>query len=208
MPPCSAHRGTLVTVASTTPHAARGFHLLCVKILIPLAILFLIVGICTAVTNDDSEPVKSTSPSVQPTRPSINPTPTRYSPPPTRRPPSPTRSIPTRTSRPTPTAINEDEHQLWLAWPDHYDDLQGLLEDMDKNSKSIMADGILDASDLASLCPALSGWERRLNPIAQFMSDYRATDPDTIEQNTPLQRMEEALTVARDHLNNSRALCN
>lgn len=79
--------------------------------------------------------------------------------------------------RPTPTAINEDEHQLWLAWPDHYDDLEKLLREMETNSNSIMA-------------------------------EYRATDPKTIEENTPLQNMEEAVGVALDHVNNSKALCN
>ena len=115
---------------------------------------------------------------------------------------------PTQQLKPTPTAINEAEHQLWLAWPDHYDDLQNLIEDMEKNANSIMADGILDSNDLINLCPAISGWEQRLDPIAKFMAEYRATDPSTIEENTPLQNMEEAVGVAHEHINNSKALCN
>ena len=115
---------------------------------------------------------------------------------------------PTQQVRPTPTAINETEHKLWLDWPDHYDDLEKLLREMETNSNSIMADGILDSNDLISLCPEISGWEQRLNPIAKFMAEYRATDPKTIEENTPLQNMEEAVGVALDHVNNSKALCN
>ena len=117
---------------------------------------------------------------------------------------------PTATSKPrlTPAAINEAEHKLWLAWPDHYDDLRNLTGEMEANAQSIMADGILDETNLMNVCPEISGWEQRLNPIAKFMAEYRAIDPDTIEQNTPLQNMEKAIALAQEHINRSRAFCN
>ena len=117
---------------------------------------------------------------------------------------------PTATSKPrlTPAAINETEHKLWLAWPDHYDDLANLLEDMETNSNSIMWDGVFDSLDILTLCPEISGWEQRLDPIAKFMAEYRIADPKTIEENTPLQNMEKAVGIAIDHVNNSKTLCN
>ena len=79
---------------------------------------------------------------------------------------------------------------------------------MEANYNLAIADGIVNTNDLTIICPEISGWEQRLNPIAKFMRDYRATDPKTIEENLPLQRMEEAIELAHEHISNSKALCN
>ena len=182
------------------------------KILFLLAILAMI-GTCTALALRDNNNYiapnvpagrtpSTTNQSTRSTSPPSTRTSSTYSPTATSRP------LATRSAKSTPTATNEYEHQLWLAWPDHYDDLADLIEDMEANYNTVIADGILDANDLIIICPEISGWEQRLNPIAKFMSEYRATDPKTIEENTPLQNMEEAVGVALDHVNNSKELCN
>ena len=177
------------------------------KIVIGFVLILVLMGTCIAVmanTPDNSKgsPSPTRRPIVATSTPRSIPTATpwtnKYQ----------ATNPPTQQVRPTPTAINEREHQLWLAWPDHYDVLADLLREMETNSNSIMADGILDSNDLISLCPEISEWQQKLNPIAKFMAEYRATDPKTIEENTPLQNMEEAVGVALDHVNNSQALCN
>lgn len=215
--PLASLRGSgLPKQRSLSSLAARGFHVLTLPPIPPLQpvstlpwfkILFLIamlamIGTCTALALTDDDSPSTYRPPTRSTSPPSTRTSSTYSPTATSRP------FATRSAKSTPTAINEDEHQLWLAWPDHYEDLADLIENMEANYNTVIADGILDANDLIIICPEISGWEQRLNSIAKFMSEYRATDPNTIEENTPLQKMETAIELAHEHLANSKALCN
>ncbi len=142
--------------------------------------LLIVVSVCVAVVDDEEKPTR---------RPTVTSTSTptqRIMATATSRPVQRTRATATARPRPTATAINEIEHQMWIQQWEYWEHVDWIAKELG----GFLADGQIVGIEAGAICANKSSWTDQLIEAKDYVREYRKFDSETVAETPSLTNLE------------------